>query len=80
MSPSLLLKHHRRQRRDGSVGVWEADTGLLRVALQCPQAAAIARITLSPDARLPGRCCRRPRVMRVRVQPAVVVAAGVAWR
>ena len=37
---------------DGSVGVWEAATGLRRVVLQCPQAAAVARITMSPDARL----------------------------
>ena len=37
---------------DGSVGVWEAATGLRRVLLQCPQAAAVARITLSSDARL----------------------------
>ena len=37
---------------DGSVGVWEAATGLRRVVLQCPQAAAVARIIMSPDARL----------------------------
>ncbi len=37
---------------DGSVGVWEAATGLRRVVLQCPQAAAVARITMSPDVRL----------------------------
>ena len=37
---------------DGSVGVWNVATGLLLAVLQCPQAAAVTHITLSPDVRL----------------------------
>jgi WD40 repeat protein len=37
---------------DGSVVVWDADTGLQRAVLQCPHAAAMSAITMSPDARL----------------------------
>jgi WD40 repeat protein len=37
---------------DGSVGVWNAATGLQRAVMQCPQAAAVTHITLSPDLRL----------------------------
>ena len=37
---------------DGSVGVWNARTGLQLAVMQCPQAAAVTHITLSPDLRL----------------------------
>jgi WD40 repeat protein len=37
---------------DGSVGVWNACTGLQLAVMQCPQAAAVTHITLSPDLRL----------------------------
>ena len=37
---------------DGIVVVWEADTGLQRARLQCPQKAGICAITMSSDARL----------------------------
>ena len=33
---------------DGNVGVWEVATGLPRAMLQCPQAAMVSAITLSP--------------------------------
>jgi hypothetical protein len=34
---------------DGSVGVWNASTGLQLAVMQCPQAAAVTHITLSHD-------------------------------
>ncbi len=37
---------------DGTVIVWEVTTGLQRAALQCPEAAAVRAIMISPDARL----------------------------